>query len=77
MSSIFSLFQIMLIFCFFSDIYIKISFYDINNSCVAIRYFNSKFFWKAAAQDIYKKYNKVYLSWMKANFCKSLLMDPM
>ena len=39
-----------------TDLHVR--FWDIKNNCVATRYFNSKFFGKAAAQDIYKKFNE-------------------
>ena len=32
--------------------------WDIKNNCVATQYFNSKFLGKAAAQDIYEKFNE-------------------
>ena len=35
-----------------------IRFWDIENNCIATRYFNSKFLGKAAAQDIYEKFNE-------------------
>ena len=37
---------------------LHVRFQDIKNNYVATRYFNSKFLGKAAAQDIYKKFNK-------------------
>ena len=37
---------------------LHVRFWDIENNCVATRYFNSKFLGKAAAQDIYEKFNE-------------------
>ena len=37
---------------------LHVRFRDIENNCVAARYFNSRFLGKAAAQDIYEKCNE-------------------
>ena len=61
-------FKFRLFIAIFDESYNKISkrgqmdlhvrFWDIENNCVATRYFNSKFLGKAAAQDIYEKFNE-------------------
>ena len=38
------------------DLHVRL--WDIKNNCVATQYFNSKFLGKAAAQDIYEKFNE-------------------
>ena len=40
------------------QMHLHVRFWDIKNNCVATWYFNSKFLGKAAAQDIYKKFNE-------------------
>ena len=37
---------------------VHVRFWDIENNCIATHYFNPKFLGKAAAQDIYEKFNE-------------------
>ena len=55
---------------------LRVQFWDIKNNCVATRIFIQNLLGKQQLRVFMKSSINVYLSWMKTNFCRSLLMYP-